>query len=47
MQEARAALAADDYQRAIELTNGVAAQIQAALAEVNAAAAPDPARRRR
>jgi hypothetical protein len=47
MQEARTALAADDYQRSIELTNGLAAKIQAALAEINTVAAPEAARKRR
>jgi hypothetical protein len=47
MQEARTALAADDYQRSIELTNGLAAKIQAALAEINSVTAPDATRKRR
>jgi len=47
MQEARAALAADDSQRAIALTNGVGARIQAALAEIEAAVTPESSRKRR
>ena len=47
MQEARAALVAEDYQRAIERTNGLPVQIRAALVEINAAAAADATRKRR
>ena len=47
MQEARAALAADDYPRVIALTDGLSARIQAALAALDGAAPPDAGRRRR
>jgi hypothetical protein len=45
MQEARAALKADDYPRAVALTKGLATRVQAALSAVEDAA--DGARRRR
>jgi hypothetical protein len=47
MQEARAALKADDYARVASLTDGLAAQLRAILAETRPALAPSPARKRR
>lgn len=47
VQEARSALANEDYAKAIELANGRAAELQAALASLDAAAAGQAGRRRR
>ncbi|MBA3271985.1 MAG: DUF4398 domain-containing protein [Acidobacteria bacterium] len=47
LQEARAALAADDYPSAITLTNTLDARIQAAMSALEPAAALDVARKRR
>ncbi|HXG89033.1 MAG TPA: DUF4398 domain-containing protein [Vicinamibacterales bacterium] len=47
MQEARAAIEAHDYARALSLTDGVAARIQAAIAALDAPPPTAPARRRR
>jgi uncharacterized protein YqgV (UPF0045/DUF77 family) len=47
LQEARKALKEEDYTAATTAINGVAAQIQAALTEIDAAAAPRPAARKR
>jgi hypothetical protein len=47
MQEARAALKADDYPRVISLTEGLAAELRAILAETRPALAPSPSRKRR
>ena len=47
MQEARAALEKDDYQRAIQLANRVSASIQEALTAIDKATAVPGARKRR
>ena len=47
MQEARAALKSDDYARAILLTTGLTARVQAALSAIDKADAGSPTRRRR
>ena len=47
MQEARAALKADDYERATQLTAGLAKRVQAALTAIDAADASTRPRRRR
>lgn len=47
MQEARAALASDDYTGALDRANGAGARIRDGLAALDAAAVPPPARRRR
>ncbi len=47
MQEARAALSADDYPRAAKLTEGLAAQLRAVLKELDDLGPPRPTRRRR
>lgn len=47
MQEARAALAADDYPKATRAVDGLAAQIQAALQRLDEPDAPPGNRRRR
>jgi len=47
MQEAREALKADDYARVVSLTDGLAAQLRAILAETRPALAPSPSRKRR
>lgn len=47
MQEARAAVTGDDYERAVRLTEGMAAQIQAALAALKTPDGAEPARKRR
>ena len=47
MQEAREALKADDYARVASVTNGLAAQLRAILAETRPALAPSPTRKRR
>jgi hypothetical protein len=47
MQEARAALDGDDYQRVMELTADLSTRIQAVLATLEKAAAPAAARKRR
>lgn len=47
LQEARAALAADDYAGAITAIDGVAADLQAALAAIDRAVSAQPASRRR
>ena len=47
MQEAREALAADEYARAVQLTGGLASDVQAALAAIAEADAANRVRRRR
>ncbi len=47
VQEARAALKAQDYARVTQALNGAAAELQAALTEIDAAASPRPAPRKR
>lgn len=47
MQEARAALTGDQYPRAIALTSGLAARVQAALNAIDAPDREPPSRRRR
>ena len=47
LQEARAALKAEDYAGVTTALNGAAVQLQAALSEIDAAASPRPAPRRR
>jgi hypothetical protein len=47
MQEARAALNADDYARVMTLTDGLAAKLRAVLAATQPATTPSPNRRRR
>ena len=47
MQEARTAVEADEYRRALDLTDGVAARIQATVAALDAPPPPAPARKRR
>lgn len=47
LQEARKALKEEDYTAATTAINGVAAKIQAALTEIDAAAGPRPATRKR
>ena len=47
LQEARSALAAEDYSRVISLLNGRATSLQSALAALDAAAAAPASRRRR
>ena len=47
MQEARAALKADDYARVATLTDGLAARLRAVFAETSPALAPTPSRKRR
>lgn len=47
LQEARSALAREDYGAVGKALNGVAAELQAALTEIDAAASPGTARRRR
>jgi len=47
MQEARAALKADDYAQVMKLTDGLAAQLRAILAETRPALAPTPPKKRR
>ena len=47
LQEARAALKAEDYAGVTKALNGAAAELQAALAEIDAATSPRPAPRKR
>jgi hypothetical protein len=47
VQEARAALKAEDYSRVTTALNGAAAELQAALTEIDAASSPRPAPRKR
>jgi uncharacterized protein DUF4398 len=47
MQEARTALAADDYARVMKVTDGLAAQLRAVLNATRPATTMSPARRRR
>jgi hypothetical protein len=47
LQEARTALTADDYARVLTLTDGLAAQLRAVLAETRPALAPSAPRKRR
>jgi hypothetical protein len=47
MQEARAALKADDYAKVVSLTDGLATELRAILAETRPALAPSPSRKRR
>ena len=47
LQEARTALKAEDYQRVAGALNGVAATLQAALSEIDAATSPRPPARKR
>ena len=47
VQEARAAVTAEDYARVAQALNGAAADLQAALTEIDAAASPRPAPRKR
>jgi hypothetical protein len=47
MQEANAALKSDDYPRAIALTQGLAARLQAAMNALDTFPAENPSRRRR
>ncbi len=47
LQEARSALDADDYQKAIDATEGVATHVQEALRAIDLAAAAPPGRRPR
>jgi hypothetical protein len=47
LQEAGAAMQADDYPRVMTLTEGLAAELRAILADTHAAVAPAPARKRR
>jgi hypothetical protein len=47
LQEARAALKAEDYAGVTKALNGAAAQLQAALTEIDATTAPRPAVRKR
>lgn len=47
MQEARAALASDDYRRAIDLTEGLSDRIQQAVTAIDDARAAQATRRRR
>jgi hypothetical protein len=47
LQEARAALTTEDYARVVSLTDGLAAQLRAILAETRPALAPSPGRKRR
>jgi hypothetical protein len=47
LQEARAALASEDYERITKALNGAAAEIQAALKQIEAIAAPPAPRRKR
>ena len=47
LQEARAALAADDYPRAMALTEGLSARIQAALAALSQPTTTEATRKRR
>lgn len=47
LQEARTALAAEDYPAVTRALNGAAAQLQAALTEIDAAASPGVSGRRR
>jgi HAMP domain-containing protein len=47
LQEARSALAGEDYAAVTKALNGAAADLQAALTEIDAAASPGPSRRKR
>ena len=47
MQEARAAVETNEYRRALDLTDGVAARIQETLAKLEAPPPPPPTRKRR
>jgi len=47
LQEARAALKAEEYAAVTKALNGAASELQAALTEIDAAAAPRPAVRKR
>ena len=47
LQEARSALASEDYAAVSKALNGVAAQLQAALTQIDAVASPGTARRKR
>ncbi len=47
LQEARSALATEDYAAVTRALTGTAADLQAALTEIDAAASPGPARRKR
>jgi hypothetical protein len=47
LQEARAALGREDYAAVAAAVHGAAADLQAALTQIDAAASPGPARRRR
>jgi len=47
LQEARTALKAEDYPGVTKALNGAAAELQAALTEIDAAASPRPAPRKR
>jgi hypothetical protein len=47
MQEARSALTSDNYAQVIKLTDGLAAELRAILAETRPALAPTPPKKRR
>ena len=47
LQEARSALSSEDYAAVSKALNGVAAQLQAALTQIDAVASPGTARRKR
>jgi hypothetical protein len=47
LQEARSALASEDYAAVAKTLNGAAAELQAALTQIDAAASPGAARRKR
>jgi hypothetical protein len=47
LQEARSALAREDYAAVSQALNGVAAELQAALTEIDEAASPGTPRRKR
>ena len=47
LQEARSALTREDYAVVNKALNGIAAQLQAALTQIDAAASPGPAKRKR
>jgi hypothetical protein len=47
LQEARSALASEDYATVSKVLNGVAAELQAALTQIDAAASPGTAPRKR
>ena len=47
LQEARTALKAEDYPAVAKALNGTAAELQAALTQIDAAASPRPPGRKR